>query len=143
MTSPGTVFEIIDTLRSQPRLDRHAVERAIGTRLGTADGNASFAFYEAKGVKAGGTTVSVDFREPVAGGAATAGPMLNLSIGEGCPARAEIEKRYGPLTVSGGPTGRSTAEETKLSRQEPWGRLTFGFADRAPSCLSSVTLAAG
>lgn len=142
MTHPVSVYAVIDRLRDQPKLDRAAVEQALGTRLAGADGNAAFAFYEAKDIRAGDVTLSADYREPVAGGAATAGPLLNLSIASGCPARAEVEKRYGPLAVTGGPTGRSTAEETKLSRQLPWGRLTFGFAEKAPDCLSSVTLAA-
>lgn len=142
MTHPVSVYAIIDRLRDQPRLDRAAVEQALGTRLASLDGNAAFAFYEAKGIRAGDATLSADYREPIAGGAATAGPLLNLSIVAGCPARAEVEKHYGPLAVAGGPTGRSTAEETKFSRPLSWGRLTFGFAEKAPNCLSSVTLAA-
>lgn len=141
MPVPDNVIQLVERLAAAPALTRAAVESAVGAPLRTGDGNSSFAFYEAEGLKAGDAQLAVDFREPVSGGGATSGALLNLKVGGTCVARPDVESRFGPLTVTGAPRGRSPNEETKLSRDEPWGRLTFGFADRAPACLSSVTFA--
>jgi hypothetical protein len=141
MTAAHDLDGAIATLRGAPRLDRATVEGAFGARLNTGDGNDAFAFYAAEAVPLGAVTVSLDLRVPVPGGGATAGPLLNVRVVNGCPPRAGVEARYGPLTPTGMPRGHSRDELFSFSREEPWGRLSFGFAERAPDCLASVTLA--
>ena len=141
MTTPHDLDGAIAALRGAARLDRAAVEGTFGTRLNTKDGNSSFAFYAADAVPLGAVTVSLDLRVPVPGGGATAGPLLNLRVVKGCPTRAAVEGRYGPLTPTGMPRGHSREELFSFSREEPWGRLSFGFAERAPDCLAFVTFA--
>ena len=49
-----------------------------------------------------------------------------------------IATKYGNLTLTEAPRGRSPDEETKYEAKTGWGRLVFGFAERNPDCLSSV-----
>lgn len=141
MTAAHDLDGAIATLRGAPRLDRTTVEGAFGARLSAKDGNDAFVFYAADAVPLGAATVSLDLRVPVPGGGATAGPLLNVRVMKGCPPRAAIEGRYGPLAPTGMPRGHSRDELFSFSREEPWGRLSFGFAERAPDCLASVTFA--
>lgn len=132
---------LVETLRAMPRLDRAGVERIVGRALTPRDGNPYFALWEASDVTLGSLRVAtVDFREPKPGSGATAGPILVLKIGRGCPTRREVEDRFRPLTLTGVPRGHSLDEETSLSRAEPLGRLSFGFTERHPDCLASVAL---
>lgn len=138
------VTAIVTRLRSLGRLDKAGVERFAGRALQRADsgGNPYFASWRAGGASFGPIVVSnISLREPVAGSPATAGAILVLTIGGGCARRAEVESRFGPLSQVGVPRGRSRDEETSLARQEPLGRLTFGFAERNPDCLRSIGLA--
>lgn len=141
VATPTSLTQALDQLRAAG-LTRANVERAFGARLAAGDANDAFAFYTAEGIAIGGVKVSLDWREPVAGGGATAGPLLNVRIGDGCPPRGDIERHYGPLEPTGVPRGRSPDETFSFSRDEPWGRLSFGFAERAPDCLALVTFAA-
>ncbi len=135
-----SLTSIVDTLRSAERLNRSTIEVAIGAPLAQTSENGSFTFFEGHDVTLSDATIGlVDYREPRAGGNATAGALLTLTLTRGCPARAQVEHRYGPLSVAGVPRGRSLDEETQLARPEPWGRLSFGFAERTPTCLTSIT----
>ena len=143
MPAPASLADALDTLRRGGRIDRAHVEQAFGARLATTgETDGPFARFAARDVRVDGATVTIDLREPVAGRGATAGALLNLRIGGDCLARAAVEERYGPLAVSDLPRGRSLDETMGMSREEPWGRLTFGFAERAPDCLATVTFAA-
>jgi hypothetical protein len=64
--------------------------------------------------------------------------MLWLLLAGRCAERAEVLARYADLKITQSPRGGSLDEETKWSRQEPWGRLSFGFAERDFNCLRSV-----
>lgn len=130
------IAAIVDRLRGLRTLDRTNVEQVLGRRLTRTDGNQAFTFWGAAGR---GLVAKIDFREPVRGGTATAGPILVLILG-GCVSRREIESRFGPLAITGTPRGRSLDEETALSREESLGRLSFGFAERKPDCLRSLSL---
>jgi hypothetical protein len=55
-----------------------------------------------------------------------------------CIDRAATLQRYGPLQLSQSPRGGSLDEETSFTRAELWGKISFGFAERKPDCLSSV-----
>lgn len=136
---PTSLIMVIDALRSASRLDRATVEHATGAKLTSASENGSFSFFESHDVKLHDVTLGkIDYREPRTGDNATAGPLLNLKV-IGCPKRADIEARYGPFQVVGVPRGRSLDEETQLARTEPWGKLSFGFSERTPACLTTIT----
>lgn len=135
---------LIDRLRASDALDRPSVERALGVVLRPALTTDSLASFEAEGVKAGPFTISVDYREPVQGGPADgSSSIFSLDVTEGCPSKADMEARYSPWKLTGTPRGHSLNEKTYWSLYEPWGRLSFGFAERAPDCLASIVFAAG
>ena len=136
-----TLAAIVADLRHGSALDRARIEKAAGARLSLLSENDAFSFYGGRSRTADHVAVELDFREPRPGGGATAGPMLNLMLTGGCQTRPEVEKAFGPLHVAGVPTGRSEDEELSLTRSEPWGRLSFGFADRTPECLTTITFA--
>lgn len=142
MTGQATLNTVIKALRSAGDLDRAAVEHATGATLAATSENAAFAMFEGHDVKLDDVTLGfIDLRHPKPGETATGGALLNLRITHGCPKRAAIEAKYGPFQITGVPRGRSLDEETSLSREEPWGRLSFGFAERTPDCLTTVTFA--
>jgi hypothetical protein len=63
-----------------------------------------------------------------------------LSVGGECVTLAGVRARYPGAVVSQAPRGRSLDEETSHSVGLEWGELSFGFSERNPRCLSSVTL---
>lgn len=140
MDQPLSVLdEIVESIRAAGTLDFKTVERITDATLReTSNSNDSFAFYEAKGVKSGAYTVGVDLRTPVPGGDATGGALLVLNLSGPCVTRADLEPRFGPLTLTEVPRGESLDEEAHWSRRERWGKLSFGFSSRSPNCLSSV-----
>jgi hypothetical protein len=141
--STKSIESLIEKLRQSKSFDQAAVEDAIGRKLVPASENSSFSFFEAKDIPFGEQTISlVDYRSPVST-SATAGPLLNLTLAGSCLKKSAIEARYGPLSVTNAPRGRSLDEELGLSRVEPWGTLSFGFAERNPDCLSSITFSVG
>lgn len=64
--------------------------------------------------------------------------LLNLTVAGKCVARSDVLARYPRLEVTNAPRRRFPNEETSYSRKELWGKVSFGFAERNPDCLSSV-----
>lgn len=137
--SVAAIDRIVGQVRSHGRIDRGAVERMLGTPLRPSSSTGSFAISRATDVHAGPLTLAVELREPIPGSGATAGPLLIVDIVSGCPARAEVAARFQPWILSDTPRGRSPDEETSWSREEPWGKLSFGFPDAHPDCLRTVS----
>ena len=133
----ASIEDLIDKVRANPTIQRDALEQLLGTRLAEGAGTAAVDVYEASGVTLPDGRVDIDLRAARAG--ATTGGILNLGISGKCLKRSDVEKKYGPLTLSGVPRGRSTAEQLAFTRAEPWGRLSFGFAEANPDCLKTVT----
>jgi hypothetical protein len=141
--SASSLESLIEKLRQSKAFDQAAVEAALGKKLMPTSQNSSFAFFEAKDVTVGAHKLSLaDYRSPISA-SATAGPLLNLMVSGPCLKKSAVQAKYGPLSVTNAPSGRSPDEELGLSRSEPWGTLSFGFAERNPDCLSSITFAVG
>jgi hypothetical protein len=113
------------------------IEQLLGTRLAEGAGTSAVDIYEASNVKLSDGQVSIDLRAAKPG--ATTGGLLNVGITGACLKRRDVERKYGPLALSGVPRGRSSEEQLAFSRSEPWGRLSFGFAEADPDCLRTVT----
>lgn len=138
------VAAIVARLQGLGSLDRASIERTFGAGLAAyASGNPYFDVWRGRGMAVGGITIaSFELREPKRGVEATGRAFLNLTLDGGCVGRRELEQRFGPLTLSSTPRGRSLDEQAVWSRQERIGRLSFGFAERSPDCVRSITLAA-
>jgi hypothetical protein len=140
-TGSAAIDALVDKFRKAQPMNEAAVEAVIGKRLVQTSSNASFAMFEAKNIAVGGHKLTlVDYRMPISA-SATAGPLLHLVVAGPCLKKRDVQAKYGPLSVTNTPTGRSTNEELALSRPEAWGMISFGFAERNPDCLSSITFA--
>lgn len=132
-TEASNIDLLIAAVRRNGGPDLDVVEDAIGTPLRQVDANPSFTIHQ--GSNRDGTTVEV--RVPVPDGPATAGAIAIVR-----PVRCILEKvlrhRYGSWEPTSVPRGHSSDEETGWTRTEDWGTITFGFAERSPSCLSSI-----
>lgn len=141
--STNSLESLIEKLRKSKAFDQATVEAALGKKLMLTSENSSFTFFEAKNVALEDYKLSLaDYRTPISA-SATAGPLLNLTVTGPCLKKSAVEAKYGPLSVTNAPSGRSLDEELGLSRGEPWGILSFGFAERNPDCLRSITFAVG
>lgn len=136
------IDQLIAGVRDGRPIDRGTVQGALSVTLPLISENPAFRTYRNDQVRLDALSASVELREPVAGGTATAGSLLIIKILDGCPRKSDIEARFAPWTVTNTPRGQSLNEETNWSRKEPWGKLSFGFAERAPDCLSSITFSA-
>lgn len=135
------VWTLIDTLPGQLPFTAEKIQAALSLTLGR-DGksesfNPYFSFYTAGGVALdqGVVIEKIDLRlrrEPPDPG------FLVLTFAGTCVNKAEVMRRYGGLSLTEYPRGRSLDEEAHYSRSEPWGDLSFGFAERARDCLRSV-----
>eukprot|EP01113_Clastostelium_recurvatum_P007325 TRINITY_DN13407_c0_g1_i1.p1 TRINITY_DN13407_c0_g1~~TRINITY_DN13407_c0_g1_i1.p1 ORF type:complete len:171 (-),score=26.88 TRINITY_DN13407_c0_g1_i1:51-563(-) len=164
MNLEGAVqFLLQNASDKEGQITREDVEKAFHTKLACLPGGANagpFAFHEGVVImphlqplgqddnadeKKEDLEISLDWREPVHGNGATAGPILNINIATPSHppslSRAEIQRRHGPLELSEVPRGRSLDEKTSFSRAEPWGRVSFGFTERDPDRLATITLA--
>lgn len=130
---------LIAEVRAAPSLSRLRLEAIAGVQLAPQPGTDAFAFYTTETRTSDGASLAFDYREPRPGGGATAGPLLSISIQGVCVSKVEVERRYGPLEITGVPHGHSLDEQLSLSREERWGELSFGFAERRPDCLSTVS----
>jgi hypothetical protein len=132
---------LIAQVRSEPRLGRVRLEELAGMKLVAQPGTDAFAFYTASARTSDGASLMFDYRKPRPGGGATAGALLNVSVRGVCISKTDIARSYGPLRIIDVPHGHSWDEEFSLGRTERWGELSFGFAERRPDCLSSVSFA--
>ena len=66
--------------------------------------------------------------------------ILILNVTENCPDRVEVLRMYSGARITSHPTGHSLEEKTTYTVQRKWGGLSFGFKERAPECLSSITI---
>lgn len=64
--------------------------------------------------------------------------LMVLKLAGNCIRKADVLGRNDDLAMTDHPRGRSLDEETSYSVEKPWGKLSFGFAERSPDCLRSV-----
>jgi hypothetical protein len=114
---------------------RAVAEMATGTRLEVVETSAYFTTF--RGVGRDGSAVEV--RTPLADSGATAGPLMVYEPKGGCMAIDVLRRRYGPWQLAEVPHGHSRSERTVWTRDEAWGRMSFGFAEDAPACLADIT----
>ncbi len=134
-----TWWQAVDALVKQIPFSKKKVETLLKTSLSETDntGNDVFQFYESPPVtlKDGVVIRNIDLRIK------RIGPhpgFMVLEIKGQCITLDQIRRRYGPLEITEAPRGRSLDEETSHSAMQPWGKLSFGFAERNPDCLASI-----
>jgi len=143
---PMTLWQTIDTLVEQIPFRRAKVERVLGVELFDSDRRQfaiqpSFQPLEGGPVRlADGLVIeTVDLR--VRPEQESHPGFLGLRVAGTCIRLDAVRARYGALTVTDRPRGRSWDEVTSYTTIEPWGELSFSFAERNRDCLSSVAFA--
>lgn len=142
MDDVAAIDRLVEVVRTAGTLDRVTVERMAGKDLRQTLDTGYFKTFEATGVEVGPLKMSVEFRDPVKGSGATAGGLLVMHVIEGCLRKAKVEAHYAPWTLTNAPRGGSPDEEASWSRFESWGKLSFGFAESNPDCLSTIVFKA-
>ena len=134
-----TWWQAVDALVMQIPFSKQKVETLLKTSLNETDntGNDVFQFYESPPVtlKDGVVIRNVDLRIK------RTGPhpgFMVMEIEGLCITLDQIRRRYGPLEITETPHGHSLDDETSHSVMQPWGKLSFGFAERNPDCLASI-----
>lgn len=64
--------------------------------------------------------------------------LLSLSLAGHCVQHAQVMSRHADLQVTRSPGSAAPDAQAYWSKEEPWGRLSFGFAERNRDCLRSV-----
>jgi hypothetical protein len=137
-TEDMTLFAFIDKVVSGGRIDKATVEAVTGVKLSLLSSDEYTKSYAGHGFALKDTTVgSIDYRE-AARSNPVRGSLLVMDLNASCITKSAVLARYKPLTIIDEPRGRSLNEETAYARSESWGRLSFGFAERARDCLSSI-----
>jgi hypothetical protein len=123
--------------------DRARVEAGLRTRLSARDENGAFAFWAADAATVAGLTITaVDYRQPQAGGGATAGPLLALDVAaEPCLARTDLVRALPDLQFSDMTPHDVPEARTYWSRRAGGVRASFGFPVRGRDCLRAIVLA--
>jgi len=66
--------------------------------------------------------------------------LVVLSLAGACVTLNDVHLHYQDIRITGHPRGHSLDEKTSWSTYQPWGKLSFGFKERNPDCLASVTI---
>lgn len=136
MTAPD-LWTVIDRFPSLLPFTAEKLANALGIMLVKENENEYFTFYKAGGVAlADGVFIhALDLRirkeQPHPG-------FLVLSLSGTCVPKTEVFARYPQMVMTDHPRGRSLDEEASYTKDTAWGKLSFGFAERAPDCLRTV-----
>lgn len=136
MNAPD-LWTVLDRFPSLLPFSAEKLANALGIMLVKASENEYFTFYKGGGVAlADGVFIeSLDLRirkeQPHPG-------FLVLNLSGTCVQKSAVNSRYTQLVMTDFPRGRSLDEEASYSQETSWGKLSFGFAERAPDCLHSI-----
>lgn len=140
--SAMTLWQAIDAVIAQIPFSKTGIERVLSTTFSDADppGNEKLRLFEGAAVRlADDVEISgIDLRVRRTG--PHAGFMVLDLAGRPVPAE-EVARHYTGLELSGVPRGQSLDEAIGFTAALSWGRLSFGFSERAPQCLVFVAFA--
>lgn len=131
------LWTLVDDLPTKMPLERDTLQTLLGVVLREKGSNAYTDMYEGGPVHLKGEVEieSIDLR--VSKDKANSRLMV-LKLAGNCVRKADVLGRHHHLAITDPPRGRSLDEETSYSVERPWGKLSFGFAERSPDCLRSV-----
>lgn len=133
------LWQLVQALRERTPFTTNGVEALFGPLQPREQaGDGPFAFYKGGPValKDGTKVAEVDLRVRKTAGSPSS--FLVLSLEGTCVTLASVREHYAELKITQTPRGRSLDEETSHTSVQPWGRLSFGFKERNPKCLSSI-----
>ena len=132
------LWRVVDALAQQIPFSKQKVETVLSTRLKEENRNDYTVFFEGVGGEPDkGVVISnVDLRLKLTG---KDPGFLVLDISGACVTIDQVRARYGDIELTGMPRGSSLEEEFNYSKFLPWGRVSFGFKEEKPDCLSSIS----
>lgn len=131
------IWALVDYLPTKLPFDRDKIYAITGEVLREAESNQFAQFFKGGPVllKDGVEIESIDLR---VNKEQSTRRLLILRLAGNCVPRDKVFGRNHKLELSDPPRGRSLGEEANWSMKQPWGTLSFGFAERNPDCLRSV-----
>jgi hypothetical protein len=136
----GDIMQLVQALARSGPLTRAKVSALLGVQLEIADENAYFVFLKGKGPQLpDGTAVqSIDLR------LAKANPdhhgAIALEISGRCLTLADLKRIFPKLELVDVPRGRTHDESFSYAATGPEATVNFGFKERAPNCVSSISV---
>ena len=128
------LWTLVDQLPTKMPLERDKLQTLLGVVLRENGSNAYTDMYEGGPVHLTGEVEieSIDLRVSKH---KVNSRLLVLKLAGNCVHKADVLGRDHALVITDHPRGRSLDEETNYSVEKPWGKLSFGFAERSPDCL--------
>ncbi len=137
-TNEMTLWQVVEAVTRQIPFTREKIELSFSAKLKEVDQNSYTVFYTGGGVPlANGVLIStIDLRLGREVGDSYA--FLSIGLSGGCVSLGDVRAHFGPLEITETPRGRSLDEKTYHTTRLAWGELSFGFAERNPSCLALI-----
>ena len=129
-------LELSERLRRNPPMSPAAVAEMLGVTMKKTDLG-----HEASGAGSDG----VEFAKLVFRFLPNGNPnvfVITLPDGAG-PSPATVRESFGDLRLLAGPRGKSPEDEMIIGRDEYWGTLSFGFAEKARENLRTIVFSFG
>lgn len=134
------VSQLIRDIAGAGSISRQRLEQVFQTAFIEAQGTKYLRVFEAQNVRYGTLEFErISYKDPIYG--ANFGPRMTAMLKGKCLQRVAIMSEFKSLAITQTPNGHSMEEETVYSRDYPRGKLSFGFAEAAPDCLRSITIA--
>jgi len=140
-TDSMSIWSIIEVLSKQLPFTKERIEAVFGTRLEIDDADDSdiFQFFKAGHVSlAEGVELSeVELRLKRGGGHPG---LLVLQLEGRCVNLDQVRTHFSKLEITDVPRGRSSDEETTHTAKLAWADVSFGFAERNPKCVATISI---
>ena len=140
-TKQMTLWQVIDLLAQQMPPTHEKLERVLGILLPEKERDQHLIHWQWAG------SLALRDHVQIVGLDLVLGPKGEIGVNTGmafqldkalCISLDEVRERYGVLTITQHPRGRSLQETTVHSSKQTWGRLTFAFKEESPDCLFEV-----
>lgn len=134
-----TLIETVHALQQDENLTVSSVHDHLGVSLIRTEHNQSYVFYQAENdTDLPFELRDVELRVPRPENS-TGSTILVLSTG-GCISLDAVRAKYDGLAITQVPSGRSVNEKTVYTLKDSISRVSFGFTERNPDCLASVSI---
>lgn len=139
MSKEISVWELIERVGAMRPLHKEQVESLLAAKVAMTSENESYTFWDgtadlplSNNMKI--TKVSFSTANPTK----PADLSMSVYLGGTCVSKQDLLKHFPTIEVVGAPRGRSLDEETVFSANTNWGKVKFGFTERAPDCLARL-----
>jgi len=139
--TPLTLWRALDAVTAQAPFTKEKIENILSIHLEeyTNPSNRYWTFYKSPGItlQDGVTLTSVNFsfnKDVYNSGS------VGIDLEGACITLDQVRKNYPLLALASLPRGESLEEARYYSSEFPWGKISFGFKEKRPDCLSHVSL---